>query len=84
MEIDNFGIFREHLDFVDTKLDRYVIHILRRPKDLSAQMKNELGANESQRLIKTYYVDSIEYFDRKIPAIKELCVANNARVHIIV
>lgn len=84
MEIDNFDIFREHLDFVDTKLDRYVIHILRRPKDISKDMKNALGANESQRLIKTYYVDSIEYFDRKIPAIKELCISNNARAYIIV
>lgn len=84
MEIDNFAIFRDHLDFVDTKLDRYVIHILRRSKDLPAHLKNELGANESQRLIKTYYIDSLEYFDRKIPAIKELCVANNARAYIIV
>lgn len=36
MEIDNFDIIREHLDFIDTKLDRYVVHILRRPKDISA------------------------------------------------
>ena len=71
MEIDNFDIIREHLDFVDSKLDRYIVHILRRPKDISPKMKNELGANEAQRLIKTYYIDSIEYFDRKIPAIKE-------------
>ena len=84
MEIDNFDIIRKHLDFIDNKLDRYIIHILRRPKDISQKMKNELGANESQRLIKTYYVDSLEYFDKKIPAIKELCKANNARAYIIV
>lgn len=84
MEIDNFDIIRKHLDFVDSNLDRYVIHILRRPKDISPKMKNELGANESQRLIKTYYVDSLEYFDRKIPAIKELCKSNNARAYIII
>ena len=84
MIIDNFDIIRNHLDFIDTKLDRYIIHILRRPKDLSDKMKNELGSNESQRLIRTYYVDSIEYFDRKIPAIKELCKANKARAYIIV
>ena len=84
MTIDNFNIIREHLDFIDSKLDRYVIHILRRPKDLTQDMKNTFGSNESQRLIKTYYVDSIEYFDRKIPAIKELCIANNARAYIIV
>ena len=84
MTIDNFDIIREHLDFIDTKLDRYVVHILRRPKDISAEMKNTLGANESQRLIKTYYIDSLEYFDRKREAIKELCRANNARAYIIV
>ena len=84
MEIDNFDIIRKHLDFVDSKLDRYIVHILRRPKDISSKMKNELGANEAQRLIKTYYIDSFEYFDRKIPAIKELCKANNARAYIIV
>ena len=82
--IDNFDIIRKHLDFIDNKLDRYIIHILRRPKDISPKMKNTLGANESQRLIKTYYVDSLEYFDRKIPAIKELCDSNNARAYIIV
>lgn len=84
MEIDNFDIIRKHLDFVDSKLDRYIVHILRRPKDISPEMKNELGANEAQRLIKTYYIDSLEYFDRKIPAMKELCRANNARAYIIV
>ena len=35
MVIDNFDIIRQHLDFIDTKLDRYVVHILRRPKDIS-------------------------------------------------
>ena len=84
MTIDNFDIIRKHLDFIDTKLDRYVVHILRRPKDISSEMKNALGANESQRLIKTYYIDSLEYFDKKREAIKELCRANNARAYIIV
>lgn len=84
MEIDNFDIIRKHLDFIDTKLDRYVVHVLRRPKDIPEGMKNELGANECQRLIKTYYIDSVEYFDKKMPAIKELCRANNARAYIIV
>lgn len=84
MEIDNFDLIRSHLDFVDTKLDRYVVHILRRPKDLTPEYKNALGANESQRLIKTYYVDSVKYLDRKREAIKELCRANNARAYIIV
>lgn len=84
MVIDNFDIIRQHLDFVDPKLDRYIIHILRRVKDIPEEIKNSLGSRESQRLIRTYYVDSIEYFDRKKDAIIELCRANNARAYIIV
>ena len=84
MTIDNFDIIREHLDFINAKLDRYIVHILRRPKDISIEMKNALGANESQRLIKTYYIDSLEYFDKKREAIKELCRKNNARAYVIV
>ena len=82
MVIDNFDKIRKHLDFIDTKLDRYIVHILRRTKDISQGFKNALGANEAQRLIKTYYIDSLEYFDRKREAIKELCRANNARAYI--
>lgn len=43
----------------------------------------QVGANEHQRLLRTYYVDSLEYFDRKIPAIKELCETNKARAYIL-
>lgn len=57
-------------------------HILRRPKDVSRRIKNALGANETQRLIRTYYIDSIEYLDKKKEAIKELCRSNNARAYI--
>lgn len=81
MEIDNFEIFRKHLDFKE-KTDRYIIHIMRRPKD-DAQLSGVLGSNESQRLLRTYYVDSLEYFDRKIPAIKELCTTTRARAYIL-
>ncbi len=83
MEIDNFDVFRAHLDFKE-KTDRYIVHILRRPKDLvdCPEMKG-IGANEHQRLLRTYYIDSLEYFDRKAPAIKELCKTNRARAYIL-
>ena len=80
MLIDNIDIFRKHLIFKVTA-DRYVVHILRRTKD-SANLKNELGSNECQRLIKSYYIDSLAYFDKKIPAIRELCKSNRARAYI--
>ena len=83
MEIDNFDIFRKHLTFKE-KTDRYIVHILRRPKDLvNCPAMKEIGANEHQRLLRTYYIDSLEYFDKKIPAIKELCKTNRARAYIL-
>lgn len=81
MIIDNFEIFRKHLTF-NTPYDRYIIHVLRRPKDVKT-LGNELGSNECQRLLRTYYIDSLEYFDKKIPAIKELCKSNRARAYIL-
>lgn len=98
MEIDNFKLIKTHLTFVPVEerwldkngkqmselrhYDRYVIHVLRRPKDCK-ELVNELGSNESQRLIKTYFIDNLEYFDKKVTAIKELCKANNARAYIL-
>lgn len=83
MVIDNFKIFRRHLTFLE-KTDRYIVHIMRRPKDLKGipQMA-EIGANEHQRLLRTYYIDSLDYFDKKTPAIKELCRTNIARAYIL-
>lgn len=78
MEIDNFDIVKKHLTFID-QYDRYVINILRRQKDI----KSDLGSNESQRLLRTYYINDLDYLDRKIPAIKELCTTNNARAYIL-
>lgn len=82
-EIDNFEIFGNHLEFKE-KTDRYIVHIMRRPKDLKnlPQMK-DVGANEHQRLLRTYYIDSVEYFDKKVPAMKELCRTNHARAYIL-
>lgn len=81
MTIDNFNIFRNKLEFKE-KTDRYIVHILRRPKDCKI-VENYLGSNEHQRLIRTYYIDNIDYFNRKEMAIKELCHANNARAYIL-
>lgn len=82
MEIDNFDILMQHIDFVDPN-DRYIIHIMRRPKDCK-ELANALGANEAQRMIRTYFADSLEYIKAKIPAIKELCKSCNARAYLIV
>lgn len=77
--IDNFDIIRSHLTF-ETEFDRYIIIILKRTKDQSGK---EYGVNETNRRIKTFMVGSIDYFDKKIPIIKDLCKCNNARAYIL-
>ena len=79
MVIDNFDIIRSHLTFT-SDFDRYIIHIIKRAKDDKGKM---YGVNETNRLIKTFYITSLEYFDRKIPVIKDLCISNNARAYIL-
>ena len=71
-----------HMDFVSPN-DRYIVHVMRRPKDCKA-LANTLGSNEAQRLIRTYYIDNLDYLKNKIPTIKELCESCNARAYLIV
>lgn len=80
--IDNFDKIREHLKF-DKPGDIYVVHVMFRVKDLrnDADKQMYLSHEETQRLIKTYYVDSLEYFDRKRPAMIDLANQNKARVY---
>lgn len=77
--VDNFDIIRAHLDF-KSEFDRYIVHILKRAKD---DQGVAYGSNETNRLIKTFYITSLEYFDKKIPVIKDLCDSNLARVYIL-
>ena len=77
--IDNFDIIRSHLTF-ETEFYRYIIIILKRTKDQSGK---EYGVNETNRRIKTFMVGSLDYFDKKIPIIKDLCKCNNARAYIL-
>ncbi len=77
--IDNFDIIRSHLTF-ESDFDRYIVHIIKRAKD---DRGVEYGSNETNRLIKTFYITSLEYFDKKIPVIKDLCDSNNARAYIL-
>jgi hypothetical protein len=94
MEINNFDIIREHLTFEKAKkfdpnagnvaeindtYDRYIVQILQRKKDQVVQ----IGANTSNRLIKTYEISSLEYFDKKKDTIIDLCRSNNARAYIL-
>lgn len=79
MEINNFDIIRSHLTFT-SDFDRYIVHIIKRAKDDKVKL---YGVNDTNRLLKTFYITSLEYFDKKIPVIKDLCQSNNARAYIL-
>lgn len=80
--IDNFDAIREHLKF-DNPGDIYVVHVMFRVKDLRNDKEKQmyLSHEETQRLVRTYYVDSLSYLDKKIPAMKDLAINNKARVY---
>lgn len=80
--LDNSSAIREILDFKDPG-DFYVIHVLVRAKDIKNFEGYHDGSKESQRLIKTFYIDSLDYFDRKLDQIKEMAIANHARAYFL-
>lgn len=81
--IDNFAEVRKHLRF-DNPGDIYVAHVMFRVKDLRSEGGKDcyLSHDDTTRLIKTYYVDSLEYYDKKKPAMIDLAENNHARVYI--
>jgi len=95
MTIDNFDIFRNHLTFekarkfdpstgnietINDTYDRYVVQILKRAKDADGKSH---GVNTGNRLLKTYEISSLEYYDRKREHIIDICKANGARAYIL-
>ena len=77
MIVNNFELIKSLLHF-DDKDDFYFCQIIQRKKDGN----NVPSANNGYRTIKTYYIRSIEDFERRIPAIIQLCEQNNARAYI--
>ena len=77
MKIDNFKQLREHLTFHNLN-EFYFLQIIQRKKD-----GNEgLHVWNGYRLIRSYYIYSLEEFDSLEGRIKELCESNNARAYI--
>jgi hypothetical protein len=69
--IDNIVAIKDLLTF-ESEDDFYHLQILKRKKE-----NPELGSNSY--VVKTYYVNSIEYLDSKIDEIIHLCNFHNAR-----
>ena len=77
MKVDNFDKIKQLLHFED-KDDFYFLQIIQRKKD-----GNDVqSANNGYRTIKTYYIRSLEDFERRKDAIIQLCEQNNARAYI--
>lgn len=77
MIVDNFDLIREHLVF-NSPDEFYFVQIIQRKKD-----GNEgLHVRNGYRLIRSYYIYSLEDFDNLKGRIKELCGSNNARAYI--
>ena len=77
MEVDNFAIIKKELSFAN-KDEFYFLQILQRNKD---GHKDVNGRNKN-RLIKSYYIHSVEELEKHKEKIKELCVNNGARAYI--
>lgn len=81
--VDNTDLIEKNLlDFKDPG-DFYVCHVIQRAKDKKAFGTINPGdaRDEGQRLIKTWYVDSLKYFQDKIAIMKEVADANKARLY---
>lgn len=77
--IDNFKQIRDLLDFRSDD-DFYFLQILQRKKDHVDGKVN--GTNNNSRLIKAYYIKSIEQLEFVEPEIIEMCKIFNARAGI--
>ena len=83
--VDNFDFVREKVLKFEKPGDFYVVHVLSRVKDLRSMGTEWVpGSHEDgARLIKTWYVNSLDYWDVKKETIKETAHTNKARVYIL-
>lgn len=71
--VNNIDKIREQLKF-DGENDFYFIQLLQRNKE-------HPGTRAKANVIKTYYIVSLEHFDKKIPEIRHLCDYYIARAY---
>ena len=76
MKVDNFDLIKKHIHSSDSN-EFYMLQIMRRTKD----QKGYEGKHK-QSIIKSYFISSVEYLDRKRDEIVGLCEMFNARAYI--
>jgi hypothetical protein len=79
--IDNLETIKPLLHF-ESEHDYYFLQILQRKKDRSDLDPRLGGSNNSNRLIKAYFVRSIDYLESHYYEIQQLCKLFNARAGI--
>lgn len=75
--VDNFAEFRKHLDFSNEN-SFYFCQLIQRSKDSNVVT----SSNNRYRRVKSFYLSSLDEYDRFAPEIKEFCKNNNARAYI--
>lgn len=78
--IDNFELIKPLLKF-DSEEEFYFLQVIQRKKDFE-EGQQRFGRNNNNRLIKAYYVYSLEQLDRYKGEIVQLCTLFNARAGI--
>ena len=73
MTVDNFDQIEKLLNF-ENDGDFYMIQIMQRGKD-----QNDSRSSSKVRIIKSYFIESIEYLEERREEIKGLCEFFNAR-----
>lgn len=72
--VDNFELFKTWLDFSDpTKF--YYVQIIQRSKDIDKLTKNN-------RMVKAYYIYSLEQFEKKEEEMRKIAKATQGRIYI--
>lgn len=89
MKIDNFDVIERKLILGGGTLthpeDFHVVHVIQRMKDLkkAGRVKDGDSNGDGQRLIKTWYVNSLEYLEKKADIIRETAESNGARAYML-
>lgn len=76
--VDNFNVIRGFMKF-ENPGDFYFLELLQRKKDGNNVVN---GHHNTSRLIKDYYISSLEQYDNLKDEIVEKCNSNNARAYI--
>jgi hypothetical protein len=76
--INNLEVIKPLLNF-ENEGDFYMLYIFKRKKD---QPEDERDNHQSVRTIKTYCVESVEYLEKRMDEIQQLCEMFKARAYI--